>query len=129
MKFLYAIFLTLLLSACGLASADAPEPAPVGIHADSSLIAYYAERLKEVQECTGINKGSVEELSIVIVRKDLVLFGNPKTTGLFTPPNLITLKMVNYDIDKHEFIHFLLLKETGDHDPDHRSPLYEKCSS
>ena len=114
---------------------------PLGIEfrRDAGVVTLTAEEIDEdylsVRECLGY---STEVDSLMIIISDaLGRFGVPDALGVFTiNPNLIVLKSREYwwstsnvrKVLRHEFVHYLLFRETGSMNQSHTFEGYVTCT-
>lgn len=122
----------LLFCLCGLAlvgcgsEAASSETMPSGLFIDSSAEQWMRDRFEEVQICTGIEEGEYNDLSIILMPP---LFPCPHYTdgcsGEYVRPN--SFKIGALSLWRHEVIHFLLDKKTGDEDRNHKNSLFWQC--
>ena len=85
-------------------------------------IAFYESEFGRVQACTGI---SAPAPFVIVVKPDQL----PDHAGYYysNPPLIVIDDFVALAAFRHEAIHYLLDYSTGDLDPGHRSPLFQKC--
>lgn len=137
-KFILCL-LYLFLSACGAAEHFSPGPNPaaapdapppvgiyIGVYVDSTAESWLRDQFNSVKACAGFERGSFEDLTVVIMPPTFPCPYYPDgCNGEFVSP--ATIKMGSAYIFRHEVIHYLLYRNTGDADPEHRSDLFEKC--
>ena len=131
MKNLLIVLLFFALTACG--SAEAESPGQPGIFMDISIYHAFEVEFNKTKACTKLPDGEFSEISLVFVGAGVLLNDNININGIIAPPNTITIKTFSIMLDpkrafRHEVIHFLLLKNTGDIGADHTSPLFGNCT-
>jgi hypothetical protein len=128
-----------LLSGCSSGSAAdlegtalaSPDPQPAsGIHLDKSYTDLLEREFNRTVECTSL-AGNFWEVAVFLYPPPQFECTGGNNAGKlcygeFMEPNKILLARTTSW--RHEVIHYLLYKNTGDLDPDHHSPLFIKCS-
>lgn len=114
----------LLLVGCG-SEAESTTAPPPGVFVDATAEQWMRDRFEEVQACTGIEMGSYDELTVVMMPP---LFPCPYYTdgcsGEYVPPSTIKIGVIT--IYSHEVIHYLL-DQVGDPDANHASEFFGEC--
>lgn len=103
--------------------------ASAGFFATDALWGPLDASLEEVQECTGIHEGAVENLSLHLMSPIFDCpFYEDGCRGAFYQPNILKLGFLNPAyITRHELVHYLLFLSTGDADGEHTSPFFSQC--
>lgn len=132
--------LSLFLAGCGSSagpglssdtSASTAAPSISGIHIDKSYFDLFEKEFLEVVECTGLNADFYDVAVFLYPTPNFPCTGNNLKGkicyGEFARPNKILLgDRMSW---KHEVIHYLLFKNKGDMDSEHKSDLYSKCGA
>ncbi len=130
---LFFIALCLFLTGCGseyAASNDSPPSASSGIHVDKAYFDLLEQEFVETVECSGLD-GNFWDVAIFLIPPPSFACAGDNLKGKicygeFVRPNKIFL--ADRFSWRHEIIHYLLYKNTGDLDPGHQSELFGKCS-
>lgn len=93
---------------------------------DSETMTRLEQKFYQAKACTGLRIGDFRDLEIILMPPRFscpyYFFG---CRGEFNSPN--TIKVGTIGIMKHETVHYLLYRNTGNADGEHRSPLFERC--
>ncbi len=115
-----------LLQGCGESKASTGDPTPAGVFLDSTLTPHLKTAFDEVKACTQLPEGSFAEATVIVMPPTFVCqWHDGQCSGEFVPPN--TIKLGSPYVWKHEVIHFLLYRNTGQSDPTHQSPFFQTC--
>jgi len=110
------------LSACG----EDLSAAPAGVYVDSSTDEFLRTTFYEVKACTGLEAGTYEEISVVIMPPFFPCdYYSDGCSGEYVEPNLVRLG--SHYIWRHELIHYFLYENTGNSDAPHESSLFDDC--
>lgn len=132
------IILCFFLPGCGseyAPSASSNNPAipsaASGIYVEKAYFDLLEQEFLDTVECTGL-EGSFWDVAIFLMPPPtFACTGNnlngKMCYGEFVKPNKILL--ADNNSWRHEVIHYLLYKNTGDLDPDHESELFGECSN
>jgi|SRR5581483_804272 len=141
MKPIMLMILVILVSGCGNDSNNAPATAVSagGAYFDSSVYTMLDNVFEDVKKCMAdegfpSDKGSTADLTIVMMWGDTFDCVDPVTnkptrcTGEFISQGAIIKVTHTFESVRHEYIHFLLEKNTGDLDPAHKhATLFQHC--
>ncbi len=132
------LVLVLFFTGCGSKSGvvnmkDITAPSIVaekGIYVDQSYFDKLEQEFNETVTCTGL-EGNFWDISIFLMPPPSFPCNGDNLKGKicygeFIRPNKILLGTTS--VWKHEVIHYLLYKNRGDLDPDHKSELFHQCS-
>ena len=98
-----------------------------GIFVDSKTVGFLQSQFDETKSCTGLSKGSFNDLSIVMMPPSFPCpYYASGCSGEFSNPNSIKIGLFN--AWKHEVVHYLLYVNTGSPDTDHVSPFFNSCA-
>jgi|GEM_PF-1999478 len=123
--FVVAALLLFGLSGCGSNLSAAPA-APAGIVVDSTTEQFFKSAFDETKACTGLTQGTYEDLSVVMMPLTFACPYYPSgCSGEFSEPNIV--KVGTLLTWRHELVHYLLFRNTGDPDQYHHSPLFTTC--
>ncbi|MGB3940411.1 MAG: hypothetical protein WBK96_02830 [Candidatus Manganitrophaceae bacterium] len=121
--FLFILPFCILASGCG----EKLSAAPAGVYVDTATEEFLRKSFDEVKECTRIEKGKFEAISVVLMPPVFPCKYYPNGCGgEYVEPNL--LKVGSFSVWRHEVIHHLLSLETGDPDPSHQNAFFKTCS-
>ncbi|HKZ40482.1 MAG TPA: hypothetical protein VJ044_05935 [Candidatus Hodarchaeales archaeon] len=121
MKPFLLLILALTLTACGSGSAGEG-----GVLLHQQYTVQMKEDFAKVEECTQLKGEPFETLHIEVHPYDFKCqWGSGFCSGEFREPNRIDISLTMSA--RHEFIHKILFDNTGDSDPDHKSPLFKQC--
>jgi len=135
---LIILVLFLLFTGCGSRSGvvdptDITAPSIVtekGVYVDKSYFDKLEKEFNETVACTGL-EGNFWDVSVFLMSPPSFPCNGDNLKGKicygeFIRPNKILLGTPS--VWKHEVIHYLLYKNTGNLDPDHESELFRDCS-
>lgn len=115
----------LCLSGCG--EGHTATASPSGIFVDSSTEQFLQKAFDEVKICTDAKEGKFEEISIIVMPPTFPCrYYDSGCAGEYVSPN--SIKVGSLNTWRHEVIHYLLNQNTGDPDPEHKSPFFETCT-
>ncbi len=119
----------LLLTSCGggnSAEAGLNKAGPPGLFTDATLTDYLMTGFDEAKLCTGLQGGTFEELTVVMMEPQFPCrWYADGCSGEFVAPN--TVKLGTPYVWKHEVLHYLLFVNTGQADPEHTHNSFWNC--
>lgn len=119
----------LILTSCGgadLTGGGMPKANPPGLFTDATLAEYLETSFNEAKACTGFTEGLYEELTVVMMQPQFPCrWYEAGCSGEFVTPN--TIKLGSPYVWKHEVLHFLLYRNTGESDSGHTNALFWDC--
>lgn len=124
-------FCTLLFTGCGAAESSAPHQAApsaaaAGVYIDSTAENWLQEQFYQVKACGQFEQGEFEELTVSFTAPVFPCPYYPAgCEGEYVPP--VSIKLGSYRSWRHEVVHHLLYKNTGDADTWHASDLFGRC--
>ena len=100
---------------------------PAGMYIDSTTENYLKTMFEETKECSELSEGTFKEISVVIMPPVFPCrYYDNGCGGEYREPNLV--KLGSYYVWRHEVIHYLLYKNTGQSDANHESELFKNCT-
>lgn len=104
-------------------------PIPADIMVSDALKKRLAHLWDETKICTGYSAGEVTDLAIYLMPPKFFceVNGGQMCDGYYTSPNTVLIGDREW-VSKHEFIHYILWKNTGNADGAHASPLFQDCT-
>jgi hypothetical protein len=116
----------LMLSVSGCGEGHTATANPSGIFVDSTTETFFKTSFDEVKICTDSKEGKFEDISIVVMPPTFPCrYYAAGCAGEYVTPN--SIKVGSLNTWRHEVIHYLLNQNTGDPDPDHKSPFFQSC--
>ncbi len=122
----FELILASAFSALRNTRSDNP-PFPAGFTVSDTLTDYFAILWSKTKTLSGYQNGEFDDLAVYLNPPVFhCIFVNASCNGLYITPNSIVLGGEE-PIACHEFVHYLLWRNTGDPDSDHKSSLFGKC--
>ncbi|MBI2049175.1 MAG: hypothetical protein HYT29_01960 [Parcubacteria group bacterium] len=107
------------------ASQSAETAFPAGITVSDALTQRLATLWDETKICSGYPQGEFGDLAVYLM-PPVFPCGDEACSGYFSAQNLLKTGDQEW-IVKHEFIHYLLWRNTGDADGSHTNSLFKDC--
>lgn len=110
-----------------LENTESSSPYPSRISVSDELKAALNSRFQLTKECTGYEEGDMSELAINLAAIPIpCATESGKCWGTYDTPNVISIGKISWVV-RHEFVHYLLWRNTGDPDGGHTSSFFESC--
>ncbi len=130
-KNMIMIFMLLFLVSCdtgnsGGGSAGAPANSSlVGVSLDSQVVTgKLFDAFEKVKACSGFEMGEFVDLSVLFIERSVIDCDRSGCKGAFISPNIVHLSALEPEVWRHEFMHYLLLVNTGNAFNKHQHALF-----